>query len=80
MTHLRLVDFEDEGPRRRNCPRPDKHAYVTKQDARRAVKQQRSTPGVVDARALVAYRCTCGAWHTGRRPIPSARVSEERTS
>ncbi len=48
----------------RQCPRPDKKHYYTKQAAYTARRSTRGEPGLTDT--LYVYQCGCALWCLGR--------------
>jgi hypothetical protein len=56
----------------RDCPHPEKQAFVTKARAKTSLKRLRS---VKDRNEFRAYRCPCGYFHLGHkrhRRLPDA--------
>jgi hypothetical protein len=62
-----------ESDRAARCPRPDKHAWGTREGADIHLNVVRSMRGGRDPSRLRVYECSCGYFHIGNAPRDSRR-------
>ena len=58
------------------CPRPDKHCYVSRTDAKLTLRKLQGEGVVKGAKHLTVYLCRCGWFHIGN--LPPAHIREGR--